>query len=108
LYPSTGACSEQACTRSADLQKRTDKTIDQDFNSLSNFYQGIRHFASLKDKTFLTDSVSESIVRFAKHPRPIFLQVSDGFGPKRKDGLPEYLRSLPKDVQFFFFEPSND
>lgn len=85
----------------SDLQKWIDKVKDKDFKFSPKVYQGISHFGSFKDKKFLTDSFLESIVSFGKHLGPIFLQVSDKFGPKRKDELFEYLESLPKDVQFF-------
>jgi len=32
---------------------------------------------------------------------PIFIQVSESFSPKRKDELFAYLKSLPKDLDFF-------
>jgi uncharacterized protein YecE (DUF72 family) len=87
--------------KSADLQKWIDKVKDKDFKFSPKVYQGISHFGSFKDKQFLTDTFLESIVTFGKHLGPIFLQVSDKFGPKRKDELFEYLATLPKDVQFF-------
>jgi uncharacterized protein YecE (DUF72 family) len=85
----------------ANLQKWIDKVKNKDFKFSPKVYQGISHFGSFKDKQFLTDTFLESIVSLGKHLGPIFLQVSDKFGPKRKDELFEYLGSLPKDVQFF-------
>lgn len=99
-----------------DLQKWIDKVKGKDFKFSPKVYQGISHFGSFKDKQFLTDTFLESIISFGKHLGPIFLQVSDKFGPKRKDELFEYLASLPKDVQFFlevrhpdwFIKPTSD
>jgi uncharacterized protein YecE (DUF72 family) len=85
----------------ADLQKWIDKVKEKNFKFSPKVYQGISHFGSLKDKQFLTDTFLESITTFGKHLGPIFLQVSDKFGPKRKEELFEYLGSLPNDVQFF-------
>jgi uncharacterized protein YecE (DUF72 family) len=85
----------------SDLQKWIDKVKDKDFKFSPKVYQGISHFGSFRDKQFLTDTFLESIVSLGKHLGPTFLQVSDKFGPKRKDELFEYLGSLPKDVQFF-------
>lgn len=85
----------------ADLQKWIGKVKGKNFKFAPKVYQGISHFGSLKDKQFLTDSFLQSIVTFGKHLGPVFLQVSDKFGPKRKEELFEYLGSLPKDVQFF-------
>jgi uncharacterized protein YecE (DUF72 family) len=100
----------------ADLQKWIDKIKDKNFKFSPKVYQGIIHFGSFKDKQFLTDAFSEIIVTFGKHLGPVFLQVSDKFGPKRRDEFFEYLGSLPKDVQFFlevrhpdwFIKPTSD
>jgi uncharacterized protein YecE (DUF72 family) len=85
----------------ADLQKWISKAEGKDFKFSPKMYQGISHFGSLKDKQFLTDTFLESIVTFGKHLGPVFFQVSDRFGPKRKEELFAYLETLPKDVQFF-------
>jgi uncharacterized protein YecE (DUF72 family) len=85
----------------ADIKKWVDKVKDRDFKFSPKVYQGISHFGSLKDKQFLTDTFLEGVVAFGEHLGPIFLQVSDKFGPKRKEELFDYLETLPKDVQFF-------
>jgi uncharacterized protein YecE (DUF72 family) len=64
-------------------------------------YQGISHFGSFSDKQFLTDVFLTSMRKFGNHIGPIFLQVSDKFGPKRKEELFAYLATLPRDLQFF-------
>ncbi len=64
-------------------------------------YQGISHFGSFSDKQFLTDVFVTSMRKFGNHLGPIFLQVSDKFGPKRKEELFAYLFTLPRDLQFF-------
>lgn len=84
-----------------DLQKWIVKAKGKNFKFSPKVYQGISHFGSLNDKKFLTDSFLESIVAFGEHLGPVFLQVSDKFGPKRKEELFTYLQTLPKDVQFF-------
>lgn len=63
-------------------------------------YQGISHFGSFKDKQFLTDVFMASMRKFGNHLGPIFFQVSDKFGPKRKEELFTYLVTLPRDLQF--------
>ena len=85
----------------AAIKKWADKTKGEDFLFCPKVYQGISHFGSLGDKQFLTDSFLEGVVAFGKHLGPVFLQVSDKFGPKRKEELFQYLESLPKDVSFF-------
>jgi uncharacterized protein YecE (DUF72 family) len=100
----------------ADLQKWIDKVKNKNFKFSPKVYQGISHFGSFRDKQFLTDTFLQNIVTFGKHLGSIFLQVSDKFGPKRKDELFEYLGSLPKEVQFFlevrhpdwFTKPTSD
>lgn len=64
-------------------------------------YQGITHFGSLKDKQFLTDVFLQTLRLFGDNLGSILFQVSDKFGPKRKDELFDYLKTLPKDLSFF-------
>ena len=85
----------------ADIKKWADKAKAQNFKFSPKVYQGISHFGSLNDKQFLTDTFLEGVVAFGEQLGPIFLQVSDKFGPKRKEELFNYLGTLPKDVQFF-------
>ena len=85
----------------ADLQKWIDKVKERNFKFAPKVYQGISHFGSFNDKQFLTNTFLEGIVTFGEHLGPVFLQVSDKFGPKRKEELFQYLGLLPKDVQFF-------
>lgn len=100
----------------ADIKKWAGKTQGKNFKFCPKVYQGISHFGSLNDKQFLTDAFLEGIVAFGKNLGPVFLQVSDKFGPKRKEELFNYLETLPNDVQFFlevrhpdwFVQPNND
>ena len=85
----------------ADLQKWIDKVKERKFKFSPKVYQGISHFGSFNDKQFLTNTFLEGIVTFGEHLGPVFLQVSNKFGSKRKEELFQYLGSLPKDVQFF-------
>jgi uncharacterized protein YecE (DUF72 family) len=100
----------------SELQKWIDKVKDKDFRFSPKVYQGISHYGSFNDKKFLTDTFLEGVASFGKHLGPIFLQVSDKFGPKRKEELFQYMQILPKDVQFFlevrhpdwFVKPNNE
>lgn len=85
----------------ADIQRWAAKTKDSDFLFCPKVYQGISHFGNLKDKQILTDIFLAGITAFEKNLGPVFLQVSDKFGPKRAEELFQYLASLPKDVCFF-------
>lgn len=100
----------------ADIQKWMDKVKGKDFKFCPKVYKGISHFGSFNDKQFLTDAFLEGIECFGNYLGSIFLQVSDKFGPKRKEELFNYLASLPNDVQFFlevrhpdwFIKPTSD
>jgi uncharacterized protein YecE (DUF72 family) len=84
-----------------DINKWLEKAKDSHLVFCPKAYQGISHFGGLQDKQFLTDVFIKSMLRFGKHLGPVFLQVSDKFGPKRMEELFNYLATLPKDVQFF-------
>jgi uncharacterized protein YecE (DUF72 family) len=85
----------------AAIKKWATKAQDNDFLFCPKVYQGISHVGNLKDKQFLTDTFLDGIKAFEKNLGPVFLQVSDKFGPQRKEELYQYLASLPKDVTFF-------
>jgi uncharacterized protein YecE (DUF72 family) len=85
----------------ADIKKWAAKARDNDFLFCPKVYEGISHVGNLIDKQFLTDTFLGGVTAFGKNLGPVFLQVSDKFGPKRKEELYQYLASLPKDVTFF-------
>jgi uncharacterized protein YecE (DUF72 family) len=63
--------------------------------------KNITHFGKLTGKRYITDAFLEGVSAFGKHLGPIFIQVSDKFTPNRKEELFDFLRTLPKDQQFF-------
>ncbi|MBE7175271.1 MAG: DUF72 domain-containing protein [Mucilaginibacter polytrichastri] len=63
--------------------------------------QNISHRARLKNAEELTTAYLESITEFGDCLGPVFLQLSDNFGPKNIDTLREYLAAFPKDVPLF-------
>ena len=85
----------------AHIKKWAAKARDNDFLFCPKVYEGISHVGNLKDKKFLTDTFLSGVTAFEKNLGPVFLQVSDKFGPKRKEELYQYLATLPKDVIFF-------
>lgn len=85
----------------AAIKKWADKANGIDFLFCPKVYQGISHFGKLTDKQVFTDSFLAGIIAFEKHLGPTFLQLSDRFGPKRKEELFQYLQSLPTDMSFF-------
>lgn len=84
-----------------DIERWLQKANGSNLVFCPKIYQGISHFGSFIDKQFLTDVFLQSMRQFGQHLGPLFLQVSDKFGPKRKEELFTYLATLPGDLQFF-------
>lgn len=85
----------------AGIKKWVEKTGDKDFMFCPKMYQGITHRGSLKGKNFITNEFFRGIVAFGKNLGPTFIQISETFSPKRKEELYDFLKSMPKDLQFF-------
>lgn len=97
----------------ATIEKWAEKVKGRDFVFSPKMYKGISHFGSLSGKQDLTNAFLQSITNLGSHMGPVFFQVSDKFGPKRKQELYDYLKTLPRDVQWFvevrspeWFEPA--
>lgn len=84
------------------IKKWADKANGKDFLFCPKVPQSISHYSSFTNVDDKTNAFLESITGFGEHLGPVFLQTSDRFSPKRKESVYQYLRSLPKDVQFFF------
>ena len=87
--------------KAPDLQKWVDQVGNGNFKFAPKLYQGITHFGNLGGKEVLTEVFLQNIITLGKDLGPVFIQLPDKFGPKRKEELFTYLRSLPRDVQFF-------
>lgn len=74
---------------------------NKEFKFCPKMYQGITHRGSLKGKDFLTTEFLRGVLAFGNHLGPIFIQLSESFGPGRKEEIFTFLRSLPLDLQFF-------
>lgn len=85
----------------ASIKKWAEKSADKDFIFCPKMYKGVTHFGSLNGKQALTDEFLKGVLAFGKHLGPIFIQVSESFSPNRKQDLFDYLKGLPKDLQFF-------
>jgi uncharacterized protein YecE (DUF72 family) len=85
----------------AGISKWAEKAKGKDFMFCPKMYQGVTHRGNLKGKDFLVNEFFRGITAFKEHLGPIFVQVSDTFSPKRKDELFDFLKTLPKDLQFF-------
>ena len=73
----------------------------KDFKFCPKMYKGITHRGNLKDKGFLTKEFFRGILAFEDHLGPVFIQFSESFGPKRKNEMLAFLKSLPADMLFF-------
>ena len=78
-----------------------EKAGTPDFRFSPKVPQGISHYSSLVNAKEQTDAFLESIYAFGNRLGPVFMQMSESFGPARKDLLFTYLASLPKDLPFF-------
>lgn len=67
----------------------------KDFKFCPKFYQGISHFARLKNCEPLTEAYYRSIKNFGKNLGVSFLQMPPNYPPKNFSDLEKYLKSLP-------------
>ncbi len=65
------------------------------------FSKQISHASSLKTTYDLTTAFYDGILAFGEKLGPLFLQLSDYFGPERFAELESYLKQLPKEVPVF-------
>ncbi|HVI43444.1 MAG TPA: DUF72 domain-containing protein [Chitinophaga sp.] len=72
-----------------------------DFKFCPKVPQAISHFSNLVSAGPQTTAFLEGVLAFGNHLGPIFLQLSDKYGPAKREALYEYLASLPTDLQFF-------
>lgn len=65
------------------------------------FPRTISHIHRLVNVEAATDTFLVNIQGFGEFLGPVFLQLSDNFGPAKFDVLESYLRTLPLDMRFF-------
>lgn len=75
--------------------------VNPGFLFCPKFSKQISHTSSLKVAYDLTTAFYESILTFGEKLGPLFLQLSDYFGPERFAELESYLKQLPKEVPVF-------
>lgn len=75
------------------------KGAEKDFKFCPKFYQGISHFARLKNCEKLTDAFYTSIENFEDNLGLCFLQLPPNFPPKNFTDLENYLKNLPKGIE---------
>jgi uncharacterized protein YecE (DUF72 family) len=83
------------------IGKWAEKANGRPFKFCPKMYQGVTHKGSLADKGPVTTEFLQGMVAFKEYLGPIFIQLSDSFGPNRREELFTYLGSLPKDIAFF-------
>ena len=83
------------------IKKWVDKAKGKNFLFCPKVYQGISHEGLLTDKHNLTAAFFESVMAFGENLGPVFLQLSEKFGPQRKEELFLYLNTLPKHLSIF-------
>ncbi len=85
------------------IKKWKDKAAanNNDFKFCPKISQPISHIKRLKDADELTTAFYEGIIAFEEYLGPIFLQLSDNFGPKNFDLLKNYLQQLPTEFPIF-------
>jgi len=84
----------------ATIRKWTEKAKGTNFKFCPKFPQSISHYSDLSSAKAHadTDRFLASVVNFGEHLGPLFLQLSEKFGPQRRDALFSYLQKLPKDL----------
>lgn len=88
-----------------DIIKWNSKVAGREFLFCPKVPQSISHFSSaFQNPTTQAqlDDFLAAVSEFKEHLGPIFLQVSDKFGPKKKTELFGFLKTLPKDIKWFF------
>ncbi len=75
--------------------------VNSEFLFCPKFSKQISHASSLKTTYELTTTFYKGILAFGGKLGPLFLQLSDYFGPERFAELESYLKQLPKDVPVF-------
>lgn len=84
----------------ATIRKWAEKAKGTNFKFCPKFPQSISHYSDLASTKAHadTDRFLASVVNFGEHLGPMFLQLSEKFGPQRRDALFSYLQKLPKDL----------
>jgi uncharacterized protein YecE (DUF72 family) len=88
-----------------DIIKWNSKASGKDFLFCPKVPQSISHFSSAFQNPLTQHKLNDflaAVSEFKEHLGPIFLQVSDKFGPGKKNELFDFLETLPKDVKWFF------
>lgn len=83
------------------FRRKVEEAGNKNFKFFPKFSRTISHIQRLDDCEEPTRLYLESITHLGEMLGPCFLQMGDNFGPKHYLKLESYLKSLPKDKQFF-------
>ncbi|OQP49843.1 DUF72 domain-containing protein [Niastella populi] len=83
------------------IAKWAGKAGERDFIFCPKLYQGVTHQGGLLGKNAMIAEFLQGVSAFGKHLGPVFMQLSDSFGPARKEELFTFIKSLPKEITFF-------
>lgn len=87
----------------SSTQKWADQIAGKAFRFCPKVPQSISHYSDLSSSRALeqTSAFLQGISGFGEHLGPVFLQLSERFGPQRKAQLESYLGQWPIDVELF-------
>lgn len=71
------------------------KAAGRDFLFCPKMFKGVTHQGSLLNKQAVTAAFLKGISAFGENLGPVFIQLSDAFGPERKVELFSFLQTLP-------------
>jgi uncharacterized protein YecE (DUF72 family) len=77
------------------------KAEGRDFLFCPKMFKGVTHQGSLQNKQATITEFLNGIRAFGENLGPVFIQLSDTFGPERKQELFSFLQTLPADINFF-------
>lgn len=86
----------------ATIARWAQKVNGKPFRFCPKVPQQISHYTDLGTLKAqqLTDEFLRGVIHFGSTLGPVFLQLSERYGPQRKEALYTYLRKLPHDVRF--------
>lgn len=85
----------------AEIGKWAARAAGRDFKFCPKVPQLISHYSDFTHVFDQTSAFLEGVLAFGEQLGPIFLQVSESYGPNRRAALFKYLASLPRDLSFF-------
>lgn len=85
----------------ANILKWVEQSNNPAFKFCPKMFNGITHRGSLANKEELTYQFLSSLDSFGNQLGAVFIQLSDTFAPSRINELLDFLKFLPKTMQYF-------